>query len=72
VALHERGAVDWNDIRDRLVAEIGARPADDGAHYYERWLAAFERLLADHGLVDDAEVGARAREIAEHEHDHEH
>jgi nitrile hydratase accessory protein len=72
VALHERGAFDWDDFRDRLVDEIGARPEDDGALYYERWLAAFERLLAERGVLDDAEVAARAREIAEHEHDHEH
>jgi nitrile hydratase accessory protein len=72
VALHERGAFDWDDFRDQLVAEIGAAPQDDGSGYYERWLTAFERLLSERGVLDDAEVVARARELAEHEHDHRH
>jgi nitrile hydratase accessory protein len=72
LALHEGGAFDWDDFRDRLIAEIGAQPEDDGTQYYERWLAAFERLLGERGVLEDAEVAARVREIADHEHDHEH
>lgn len=73
VALHEQGAYDWDAFRDRLVAEIGATEPDDGSGYYERWLAAFERLLIDRGLVDEHALAHRVDELAhEHDHDHDH
>jgi nitrile hydratase accessory protein len=70
VALHQRGVYEWDDFRDRLVAEIGAAPDEDGADYYERWLASLERLLLDRGLISADDVAARARRIAEHDHHH--
>jgi nitrile hydratase accessory protein len=71
VALHRQGLYDWDDFRDRLVAEIGRREDDDGGRYYERWLAAFERLLAERGVLDAEDVAARARQLAAHD-DHHH
>jgi len=55
VALCERGLYQWEEFRDRLIAEVAAveRTAGTGATasslptYYEHWLAAFEKLLSE-------------------------
>lgn len=78
VALHETGLYEWDDFQQRLVAEIHAREPDaDGSRYYERWLAAVERVLLERGVLTEAEIAARAAEVAEHDdhghsHDHPH
>jgi len=85
VALCREHGLDWEEFRGRLIAEIGAWEAEhgtaepateDGAwSYYERWLAALERLVVEHGLVGPAEIDTRTAEIAHavaHEHDHPH
>lgn len=55
VLLHERGLFAWKEFAERLAAEIAAASArgetDDGRRYYEHWLRALERLVADKGLV---------------------
>jgi nitrile hydratase accessory protein len=74
VALSEDHAFAWDDFRDRLVAEIAAAEEHgDESGYYERWLASFERLLLDSGMVSAEELDARTAEYAagvydEHEH----
>jgi len=58
VALCERGLYQWDEFRDHLIAEIAAAERAAGPHadpatlpsYYESWLAAFEKLLAEKGL----------------------
>ena len=65
VALHDAAAYSWDEFRDRLITEIAhAEAAGEGSSYYERWLAAFERLLVERGLVAEADIEARAAEIA--------
>ena len=65
VALHERQLYDWEEFRGRLIAEIGrADVAGEPSSYYERWLAAFERLLVEKGLVAQAELDARSAALA--------
>jgi|SRR5712692_2175201 len=65
VALHERGLYTWDEFRDRLIAEVArADRAGDLSSYYERWLAAFERLLLDKGLLARADLDARTSEYA--------
>ncbi|PWK72856.1 nitrile hydratase accessory protein [Aminobacter sp. AP02] len=61
VALHERGLFTWAEWAERLSSEV-KRPeaATDGSDYYERWLAALERLMADKGLAGHDEVDAMA------------
>ena len=61
VALHERGLFSWAEWAERLSAEV-RRPeaAADGSDYYERWLAALEKLLAEKGLAGHDEVDAVA------------
>ncbi|HEX6547746.1 MAG TPA: nitrile hydratase accessory protein [Candidatus Dormibacteraeota bacterium] len=58
VALSERGAFAWDDFRERLGDEIGRADRE----YYASWLAAFERVLLERGLLSQAEVTARADE----------
>ena len=63
VALHERGCFTWKEWSARLAAEIAdARErgeVDDGRRYYEHWLAALEKLVADKGLVPGEELRSR-------------
>lgn len=61
VALHERGVFTWGEWAERLSEEVKSpEAASDGSDYYERWLAALERLLADKGLAGHDEVDAVA------------
>ncbi|GBD14754.1 High-molecular weight cobalt-containing nitrile hydratase subunit beta [bacterium HR25] len=68
VALYQEGVVDdWEEFRRRLIEEIGHWEGQQGADqaswsYYERWLAALERLLVERGLLSAEEIEARARE----------
>jgi nitrile hydratase accessory protein len=63
VALNDRRLYDWDEFRDRLIAEIaGADRAGSASTYYERWLAAFERLLVERGLLDPADLATRTAE----------
>ena len=63
VALRESHPFGSESFRVRLEREIAAAgPADDGTRYYERWLAAFERLLVDEGLLSSEELANRGDE----------
>src|SRR5918999_965592 len=74
VAMSDDQLYAWDDFRDHLVAEIAAAEEHgDVSGYYERWLASFERLLLDSGVVTTKELDARTAEYAagvydEHEH----
>jgi nitrile hydratase accessory protein len=76
VALHERGAFAWDEFRAELIAAIARwereSPAGAGYRYWERWLEAFERLLAARGLCARAALDARARELAARPAGHDH
>jgi nitrile hydratase accessory protein len=69
VELHARGAFTWSEWAAALSQELKAADArgepDDGTHYYERWLAALERLIDDQGLVSPPERAARKTAWAE-------
>jgi nitrile hydratase accessory protein len=66
ITLHERGHFTWREWTERLTAEIaGARArgeTDDGSRYYEHWLAALERLVADKGLLATSDLLVRKQE----------
>ena len=74
VVLSDDQVYAWDDFRDHLVAEIAAAEEHgDASGYYERWLASFERLLLDSGVVTADELDTRTAEYAagvydEHEH----
>jgi nitrile hydratase accessory protein len=77
VALCREQGLDWEVFRSRLIEEIGAWEREHGSEasdewsYYERWAASLERLVLELGLVDEAEVAARADQIA-HADSHDH
>jgi len=70
VAMSDRQAYAWDDFRDHLIAEIASAEARGAASdYYERWLAAFEKLLLDRGLLSQEELDTRTTEYATGERD---
>jgi nitrile hydratase accessory protein len=68
--LHRRGLFTWREWAGTLAEEIAHAKAhhechqdwDDGSHYYERWLAALETLVARKQLVDEADLSRRVDE----------
>lgn len=69
MALHEKGAFEWERFRLRLVDQIASDEAaagspgtvrdDDGSLYYSRWLAALSGVLDEAGVVAGSELAAR-------------
>ncbi|PYV10632.1 MAG: nitrile hydratase accessory protein, partial [Acidobacteria bacterium] len=63
VVLHERGQFTWKEFTAQLAGEIAAAKergeADDGRRYYEYWLTALERIVAQKGLVLADELAKR-------------
>lgn len=63
VRLHAAGHFTWPEWAARLSTEIKAAEAhgepDTGERYYEYWLAALERLVAEKGLLAEAEMATR-------------
>jgi nitrile hydratase accessory protein len=65
VALNEHGAYPWDAFRAQLVEKIASEPGE----YYESWLAAFESLLLEAGVVSAEELERRAAEYRSLERD---
>ena len=63
VKLSEQGHFTWKEWAAALAEELkGAADRgepDDGTHYYEHWLAALERLVAEKGLASAAALTER-------------
>jgi cobaltochelatase CobN len=60
VALHDQRVYGWEEFQRSLIASIAqAEARGEDSRYYERWLASFERLLADKGLVTPEELQDR-------------
>lgn len=74
MALHEAGAFEWEEFRQRLIAEIAAweRRHEAEWSYYACWLRAFEGLLVTKGLCAQTTVEARVRELAARPAGHDH
>lgn len=77
VALCERGIFEWDEFRERLIAEIAssdvdsADPARPPATYYEHFLSALERVLIDKGICDQAEISQQLNSESSEQHDHD-
>lgn len=60
LSLHERGLFTWPEWAATLADEIAKAQArgdrDLGDTYYRHWLAALERLVAEKGASDAAEL----------------
>jgi nitrile hydratase accessory protein len=56
LSLHQRGLFTWPEWAATLAAEIkraqAAGDPDTGDTYYQHWLNALERLVAEKGVVD--------------------
>ena len=81
VGLVQAQGLDWEAFRRRLIAEIAAwehthRGDETAAYqYYERWLAALERLVLETGMVTSGELETEILQIATadlHDHGHDH
>ena len=79
--LAEQGHYSWDEFRAHLIEKIGAwdrsAEAEDpnaSYEYYDHFLAAFQSLLAEKGLLDGGLVEARHQAFAArpHGHDHDH
>jgi nitrile hydratase accessory protein len=64
VAMSHDAVFEWREFQTRLIDEI-ARAERDGtaSSYYERWLHAFERLMADTTLLAPGELARRAADF---------
>ena len=52
VALSEQGCFPWEEFRQAVIREVAAAESSASEfRYYEAWLAAFERVLAERGAV---------------------
>ena len=60
VALCEQGHYEWDEFRQRLIASIASEdntpedPDPNAPGYFEHWLAALEKTLANIGMVPRA------------------
>jgi len=69
LALHERGIFTWSEWAAALAAEIkraqAAGDPDIGDTYYQHWLNALERIVAEKGATDAATL-TRYRDAWDH------
>jgi nitrile hydratase accessory protein len=56
VHLHDQGAFTWEEWAERLSAEIHG---PESRPYYQHWLRALERIVADKGLAAPGDLAAR-------------
>jgi nitrile hydratase accessory protein len=61
VGLCERGFYDWDEFRERLIAEISSADArhEDSA-YYERFIRVLQRLMVEKRICLAGEIDQRA------------
>lgn len=74
VTLYRQGLFEWNEFQSRLIEQVQADAFTDEEEnpesvYYRQWIAAFEQLLADKGLLDDVALEERTLEFAHGERD---
>ena len=65
VELSAAGAFTWPEWAAALAAELAGDPTDDGARYYQHWVAALERLAAAKGLSAAPELARRKADWAD-------
>jgi hypothetical protein len=60
VAFNERGGYEWEEFRQRLIAEIALGQDNE---YYASWLRAFETLLLERHALTANELASRTYEF---------
>ena len=64
VAMSDEACFEWREFQAQLIAEIAhAEREGESTSYYERWLRAFERLLAAKGLLAARALAERTRDF---------
>ena len=71
VALHQAGRFEWDEFRDRLIAELADATDADPSTYWSAWLRATEAVVTARSLVEPQELDDR-RESYRSGHDHDH
>ena len=66
ITLHREGTYPWEEFQTQLIAEINSVDckSGSGSDYYEHWLAAFEKLLLEKGIMTPTELECRTAEFA--------
>lgn len=59
LCLHERGLFTWSEWTQALGETIEAARAENETSYYQHWLAALERLVAEKGIASPDVIEAR-------------
>ena len=77
IALYDQGHYDWEEFRQRLISEIGDWERSDQDEravwdYYRRWLATFEELIKDRGLLSEEEIVERTSEFVSGAREEDH
>ncbi len=77
IALYEQGHYDWEEFREQLISEIGdwERSEEDERavwDYFRHWLASFEALVKDRGLLSEQEIEERTAEFVSGARDDDH
>ena len=75
-ALSEQGVYHWDEFREHLIKEIADwdqhhQPGDD-YHYYDLFLLALTKLLAQKGICLQDELTNRATALKTRPHGHDH
>jgi nitrile hydratase accessory protein len=69
VAAYHAGQYEWSEFQLSLIASIRRWEAEGGEEgsepwsYYEHWLTALETVLAGSGLLSEADLDDRTREV---------
>jgi len=74
--LADAGVYTWDEFRAHLIAVIAAwertAPAGTPYAYYDHFLEALERVLAEKGVLDGSVLTSRTRLLAARPHEHDH
>ncbi len=62
----EQRGLPWDAFRELLIAAIAEEP---GRPYYESWVVALERLVAEHELVTVADLTSERAHVAAYRYD---
>jgi len=75
--LVDAGRFTWRDFQQQLIAAIGEWESTPEAErgewaYYDHWLTALERLIAERDVLAAGELDSRSEEYAARPHGHDH
>ena len=66
LAAHQGGQYEWSQFQQALIAAIRTweeSGTGEEWRYYDRWLEALETLLAERGVLDEAELDERTQKV---------